>query len=276
MNGLREIRAVDAVEELQQVEPLSPERARHYAELAAGYARGGERFVAVASHDPVLDTEDLYIPAHEFTSAGRELAEDLLAAGEADRVLLRVEAGSSLTPGEPFRRLVRYLVRTGRPSDTKPPQDVRIVPVDERSTGFVKTLMRQAMLDGYHGAVGDPTAIDSYLDRTVRFGGPDGLHGLVAEVAGRAIGHITWTRPEPDDVTGRPFHDLVDVHVLPEFEKRTLTAALTRAMLDLLAGSGAGMRGNVIEGAGGEGDRLHAGLLRTGWTPLFALWVAQS
>lgn len=276
MTGGREIRAVTEADGLLRSGPLSAERARHYADHGAAYARGAEQFVAFPSYDPVLDSQDLYVPAHEFAVMGGELAEDLLAAGEADRVLLRVEAQAGAVPEKPFRRLVRYVARTEGPPSAEPPPGIRLVPADAGSVPFVKSMMRRAMLDGYHGAVRDPRAVDAYLEETVRFTGPGALHGLVAEAAGGEIGHITWTDPAPDEVTGALFHDLIDVHVLPEFEERAMTAALTRAMFDRIARSAAGVRGNVIEDEEGKADRLHDGLLRAGWAPLFALWVTTS
>lgn len=243
-----------------------------YASLDAVYAFNDAPFVALETDDPVADTQDLYIPAHAFGQTGRELVDELaqFADGLA-RVILRVEATSRLEPAEPFRPMARYVHRRCTPSTGTSAVDIR--PVDTTSEPFVRSLLRRAIFDGYGATELVTEDVDGYVNG-LKFGPPNGLSALVARHEGRDIGHITWTAPLMDDVTGDTVVDLVDVLVLPEFEARGITAALTEAVLDALSRDGATLRGNVIAAEDGSDARLYSMLLNAGWSPAFDLWVA--
>jgi len=265
---MAEIRLVDPAEGLWQLDTLSAAQAEDYLSLDAGYELDGRQFVAVESRDLVGATDDLYIPVHAFERVDRALAEELFAVSDADRLVIRT---CGTEPAPPFRRLLRYVTRQCAFAEG-PAADVR--DADERSAPFVRSMLRKALVDGYGDTPLDEEAVDAHLDRTVRFDGPDALHSLIAVHDGRDIGHITWTGPIADEVSGESFYDLVDVHVLPEFEGKNVTAALTTALVNRLAPEKAVLRGNVIETPGPESDRLYAVLLRAGWQPAYDLWVA--
>lgn len=255
---------------------LSPLLLERYAAAGNVYSFAGDVLVALEVPEPILGTNDLYLPvvsssllAHGATR--RRLLEAFQLSLGVDRLVARTSQRLVSVPEDGLVHAAEFLSK--QPWAAQLSRTVEIKQVDESSAEFVRELLRRAMANGYADEVLDPGRVADYVAEAFQFGPGSTASALVAWLNEKPVGHLTWVEAVEDEVTGRQFTELVDVYVVEGLEAHGISRELTQALENLAAPWGRRLRGNVLTAPDDSHSRVAAALSAGDWRSEFHLWI---
>lgn len=254
---------------MSNVDPDYLEAAREAEQL---YEMDGLHYVAGSYVEPVTDEKQCFV---EYADSGllsqprldkltARLADDF---PQAQRLLLRAPA--EVTLPAPWAPQLTYISYGGTPG-LADPAIVSARPGD--SELLIDWLMRAFADAG--SAFGGQAAEHSLRQLAEEVMAAPDRESLVYLENGMAVGHATLLCGASDAVTGQEFVELLDILVEPACDVRGITRGLV-TVAALRAGQlGKRLVGNVVHAVagGGNGDRVVASLLKSGWAVMYRYW----
>ncbi|PGH41749.1 hypothetical protein GA0070622_0643 [Micromonospora sediminicola] len=177
---------------------------------------------------------------------------------DAARAVVRASAGTDLPP--PWAPHLTYVRHRGVGADEGATVEVRAAePADDH---LIEDWLARALI------AAAPRSVDPARPVEVAAGilaAPD-RRSYVTLADDRPVGHVTLLLDALDDVTGRPFVELLDILVEPRFAGRAVTDALVAASATEAAALGRPLLGHVVHGPDqAHGDRVVCSLIGKGW-----------
>jgi hypothetical protein len=186
---------------------------------------------------------------------------------QARRLVLRAPPQVALpAPWAPQLTYISYQGTPGAP-------DPAIVPARARDRDRLIDWLMRAFADA-GSAFGGQAAAQSLHRLAEEVMASPGRQSLVYLAGETAVGHATLLCEAGDAVTGERFVELLDILVEPDHDVRAITRELVTVAALRAAELGKRLVGNVVHAAhgGGNGDRVVASLLTSGWAVAFRYW----